>query len=229
MSSTQSAAGARSILNAAVALFAEEGYGAVSVAAIAVQAGVSKANVFHHFESKEALYLAVMKAASAEHADYAEELYQQPGSSADKVRKLIEFEIHNMLENHHRTRLILRESSESCHQRVRKVARTVFQRNFTAVVNIFEQGRDSGEFRAGIDPAASAMLLGGATHFFFSCRDALSEFRESNGLEAPQVYASRISNLILSGVLAKPQAAGSTSTSTSTSTKKSSTRRKADK
>ncbi|MDB5987217.1 MAG: transcriptional regulator, TetR family [Nevskia sp.] len=205
MSSTPAATGARSILDAATALFADEGYESVSVASIAAQAGVCKANVFHHFASKDELYLAVMKSASAEHADYAEELYQSPGSSADKVCKLIAFEIRNMLANHQRTRLLLRETNDGGHVRVRKLARTVFQRNFTAVVNIFEQGRERGEFRASIDPAAAAMLLGGATHLFFNCRDALREFREANGLETPDVYARRVAALILSGVLVAPE------------------------
>jgi TetR/AcrR family transcriptional regulator len=207
MSSVPAAAGARSILDAATTLFASEGFECVSVASIATQAGVCKANVFHHFASKDDLYLAVMKSASAEHADYAEQLFQAPGSSADKVRKLIKFEIRNMLENRERTQLMMRETGDGAHAQVRKLARGVFHRNFTAVVRIFEQGRERGEFSPKIDPAAAAMLLGGASRLFFSCRDALLEFHEASGLEAPEVYARRVASLILSGVLACPQQA----------------------
>jgi TetR/AcrR family transcriptional regulator len=205
--STVLTAGARTILDAATVLFADEGFDSVSVALIAEKAGVSKANVFHHFPSKEDLYVTVMKEASAVHADYAEELYRMPSSSADKVRKLIEFDIRNMLDNRQRTRLIMREVSDGSHACVRKLARTVFQRNFTAVVNIFEQGRMSGEFHASVDPAAAAMLLGGATHFYFDCREALREFREASGLETPEIYSQRVATLILSGILTPPKAA----------------------
>lgn len=202
MHSSPAATGANSILDAATALFADEGYESVSVASIAAQAGVCKANVFHHFASKESLYLAVMKGASAEHADYAEKLYQAPGRSADKVRKLIEFEIRNMLDNTQRTRLMLREASDVGHARVRKLARAGFQRNISAVVNLFKQGCESGEFRRNIDPAAAAMLVGGATQFFFNLREALHEFHETSDLKTPETYAQRIAALVLSGVLA---------------------------
>jgi TetR/AcrR family transcriptional regulator len=202
--STPAATGARLILNAATALFAEEGFDKVSVAAIAEKAGVSKANVFHHFPSKEDLYLAVMQEASVAHADYAEMLHRTPGRSADKVRKLIEFEIQDLLDNPQRTRLIVREASGDGRERVRAIARNVFQRNFTAVVRLFEQGREAGEFRQSIDPVAAAMLLGGATNFFFNWREALNEFREAQDMESVEMYAHRVAALILTGVLAAP-------------------------
>jgi TetR/AcrR family transcriptional regulator len=201
MHTATGAAGARSILEAATALFADEGFDAVSVASIAERAGVCKANVFHHFPSKEDLYLAVMKEVTAAHADCAEELYHAAGSSADKVRKLIEFEIHNMFAHPQRTRLMLREVANGSHARVRKIARNVFQRNFTAVVNLFEQGRQRGEFHASVDPAAAALLIGGAANSYFNSRELLREFREAGGLDTPSIYARRVAALILSGVL----------------------------
>jgi TetR/AcrR family transcriptional regulator len=207
MSTTPTVAGARAILDAATALFADDGFDSTSVASIAEKAGVCKANVFHHFPSKEELYLAVMKEASAAHADYAEELCHAPGSSVDKLRKLIEFEIRNLLDNPQRTRLTLREVSDTGHACVRKLARNMFRRNFTAVVNIFEQGRQRGEFRSSIDSAAAAMLLGGAAVSYFNCRGLLREVPGAGGVQGPAAYADRIVALIFSGVLATPEAA----------------------
>src|SRR3989304_9442427 len=54
------------ILAAAEALFAEHGFDAASMSAIAERAGVSKANIFHHFSSKNALYRAVLRHAIRE-------------------------------------------------------------------------------------------------------------------------------------------------------------------
>ena len=196
-----SAVGAKSILKAATALFAAEGFEGASVAEIASKAGVCKANVFHHYPSKEELYVAVIKQATDAHADFAENLFREPGRSASKVRRLVEFELHQMLADGPRARLLWRGLSESGHlARSQTIARTVFQRNFTAVVNIFEQGRQSGEFQASLDCAAAAMLLCGAVHCFFVCQGALREFRETRGVEAPEEYVGRIAALILSGV-----------------------------
>lgn len=48
------------ILDAALHLFSEQGYRAVSMAGIAEAAGISKANLFHYFATKEQLALAVV-------------------------------------------------------------------------------------------------------------------------------------------------------------------------
>ena len=52
--------GKQRILDAAAAIFAKKGYGAASIAIIGQEAGVSKATVFHHFETKEKLYQQVL-------------------------------------------------------------------------------------------------------------------------------------------------------------------------
>ena len=46
------AAGELAILEAAERLFAQQGYDGVSMRTIAREAGVSKANIYHHFDSK---------------------------------------------------------------------------------------------------------------------------------------------------------------------------------
>jgi AcrR family transcriptional regulator len=48
------------LLEAAVRLFARQGYEASSVAEICAAAGVSKGAFYHHFESKQALFLALL-------------------------------------------------------------------------------------------------------------------------------------------------------------------------
>lgn len=56
------------VVGAAVALFAERGIGATSMAMIAKQAGVGLSSIYLHFSSKEALVDAVVADALARHA-----------------------------------------------------------------------------------------------------------------------------------------------------------------
>jgi len=48
------------ILDAALKLFSQHGYGATSVNDIAEEAGVSKGNVYHHFPDKETIFRALL-------------------------------------------------------------------------------------------------------------------------------------------------------------------------
>ena len=50
----------RRIIDAAIALFSEEGYGDTGLAAIMDRADVSKGAFYYHFESKEALASAII-------------------------------------------------------------------------------------------------------------------------------------------------------------------------
>src|SRR5579859_3846502 len=56
------------ILDAATALFMEQGYGATSMDAIARKAQVSKATLYAHFAGKEELFAAIIAGACARHA-----------------------------------------------------------------------------------------------------------------------------------------------------------------
>ena len=66
--------GALSILEVAEQLFAEKGFDAASINDIAQLADVSKANIFHHFKSKEGLYMAVLKSACEHSAQALDEV-----------------------------------------------------------------------------------------------------------------------------------------------------------
>ncbi len=54
------------ILQAATALFAKRGYFGVSISDVAEAAGLVKSAIYHHFASKEALYLSVLDATCRE-------------------------------------------------------------------------------------------------------------------------------------------------------------------
>jgi len=69
-----SSPGAQSILEVAEQLFADSGFDSVSISDIAQRADVSKANIFHHFKSKEGLYLAVLKSACGHSARTLDEV-----------------------------------------------------------------------------------------------------------------------------------------------------------
>ena len=82
---TRQSAGEAAILNAAVRLFSANGYDAVSMREVASEAGVSKANIYHHFDSKEALYRAILHQSAEDLAGLVETLAEGAGSFESRI------------------------------------------------------------------------------------------------------------------------------------------------
>ncbi len=197
-------AGARSILDAAATLFSRTGFEAVSLSEIASRAGVCKANIFHHFDSKEALYLDVMREACKGHAEFAEQLLLQPLTSTEKLLRLVEFEFHDMFDNEARTHLIFREVLNAGSGKGRQLAEQVFQRNCKAVIALFQEGVDCGEFRSELDPGIAAWMLGAAEMMFFQNRNILCHMPGMGGANDPASYAEKVVKTLLHGLLPSP-------------------------
>lgn len=199
------AAGACAIREAAMELFALAGFDAVSLTEIASRANVCKANIFHHFDSKEALYLAVVQDACRAHAELSEALLDDPASSVEKLRRLVAFDFAQMQREPLRIRLIFREFLNIGGGQGRRLAEQVFRRNMVAVQALVRQGQERGEFRTELDPGAAAWVLGSATVMYFQNRELLPDLP---GLEqlgtGPEAYADAVLKLLLNGMLAAP-------------------------
>ena len=78
----------RAIVDAARTVFAERGFRAGSLRDVGERAGVSAANVVHHFGSKEGLLLAVLEARDEGHAAELPELFER-GELVRGLRALV--------------------------------------------------------------------------------------------------------------------------------------------
>jgi AcrR family transcriptional regulator len=75
------------ILAAAEALFLAKNYADVSMGDIAEAAGVTKGALYHHFASKEALYVAMMHAAFQEKQALFETAVKSQGTCRERLRR----------------------------------------------------------------------------------------------------------------------------------------------
>ena len=78
------------VIEAALACFAEHGYGAVSVETIRNAAGVSVGSLYHHFDSKASLAAAVYAEAIRRYHGALLEVLSRNPDAEDGVRSLIE-------------------------------------------------------------------------------------------------------------------------------------------
>jgi TetR/AcrR family transcriptional regulator len=177
----QHVSAARSILDAAQSLFLRDGFETVSVAQIAEQAQVSKANVGH--------------------AEFAEHLLQEDLSSAEKLRRLALWEFEDSFHNEGRVRLLIREVFGGCRIQARQLAREVFRRNFDAVIGLFVQGQQRGEFRPDFDPAVAALMLGATSAMYAQTREGLRQFPQFRYTDDPRGYANAAVDLVLTSIV----------------------------
>lgn len=219
LSKTAASCSAERILAAAQQLFAEQGYDAVSTSAIAERAAVSKANIFHHFSSKKALYLAVLGAGCKKSAPILDDLIQESGSFSERLYHFIHAHIENLHKYDEVSRLILRELLENGPHRGQELAEEVMGASFSRLVGILRDGQHCGELRGNVDPAMVALLLVGANVFFFQSRDVLRHFPDVEFADDMQVYSRMLTDILVHGVAAPALAAEPSSTTNKLTTK----------
>jgi TetR/AcrR family transcriptional regulator len=192
------------ILAAAEALFAEQGFDAVSMSAIAERAEVSKANIFHHFSSKNALYLAVFGSACKESRVRLEMLETREGNFVERLAHFSSGHLQAILEHSNMARLVLRDLLEHGADRGKELAEQVFGPNFAKLVEIIRSGQARGELRTDVDPAMVAVMLIAANVYFFEARDMLRYFPGVDFADDPQRYSAGMLQLMLHGILPNP-------------------------
>ena len=114
-------AGEIAILDAAVHLFSEHGYDGVSMRRIAQAAGVSKANIYHHFDSKQALYFAIMRRSAEELSLLLETLAEGKGSFMQRLQVFAGAHLKHLFDHSERVRLVLREAFSGDEARSRMI------------------------------------------------------------------------------------------------------------
>jgi TetR/AcrR family transcriptional regulator len=189
------------ILAAAETLFAEHGFDAVSMSAIGEAAGVCKANVFHHFTTKNDLYLAVLRNACRDAIHHLDDLSNDQAPLTARLPQFARDHLDSLLEHGQMTRLMLRELLSDNPRQGKELAEKVYGEKFSRFVAILRAGQQAGELRADIDPAMVVTMLIGANVFFFETREVLRHFPDVNFTQRPGHYSSMLADILLHGIL----------------------------
>lgn len=194
--------GHEKILRAACELFAEQTFDAVSVNAIAARAGVSKANVFHHFSTKDALYIAALREACRDTTTLIESLsHPDSGTLSERLHRFSRGHLANILSQERAARLILRDLLEHGPQRGKKLAEQVFGQSFARLVEMLREGQKKQELDPDLDPAMAALLLLGADVFFFQAREVFRHYPDVSFANNPERYSQMLVDLLLRGLV----------------------------
>jgi len=77
------------LIDTAIGLFAERGYGGTTTAQLAKAAGVTEPIIYRHFESKKQLFIAVVERAGGETIAHWKHLLQNSKDPGQKLRRLV--------------------------------------------------------------------------------------------------------------------------------------------
>lgn len=136
------------ILRAAEQQFVRRAYADVTMQEIAEAALVTKGALYHHFESKEALYLAMLRANLAEIRDAMRAELPTEGSSYEKLRALTRAYLRRPSEKRALVHLVRRDVNVFREPLRTTIIRT-YQESVTALVEaIMREGIARGELEA---------------------------------------------------------------------------------
>jgi len=191
---------AQNILEVAGQLFAQGGYDGVSINEIASEAGVSKANIFHHFRSKEGLYLAALNKACSHSARVLED---KPIDSADdpsdRVRNFLSSHLEVLLERPLASRLIQRELLDGAEGNGKQLAEKVFADTFEKITEMVRDAQAQGAIKSTVDASLLAFLMVGANVFFFENRALLARLPGIDFAGSPAQYSETVFELLAHG------------------------------
>jgi TetR/AcrR family transcriptional regulator len=187
------------ILRTALDLFSSQGFDAVSMNAVAAAAGVSKANIFHHFRSKHELYIQALREACRESREELEALNLEDGPIGEQLADFAVKHLTSMLDNARDTRLILREVLENAPGRAEELARDVFRDGFERLVETVRLGQQVGELDAELPAAFIASMMLSANVFFAQSRDVLRHLPGVDFADDPKRYSRMYMRVLLRG------------------------------
>jgi AcrR family transcriptional regulator len=192
----------KSILGAAVALFAERGYANTRMDDIAARAGVGKGTLYVYFPSKQALLEGVIRAASAPSVAAIEGMVMQAGGSPSEVIRVVIGRAKRALQATVApvfAHVLILESGQF--PEIRRIYRKeVLKPVIDLVTELIGRGVESGEFRP-IDPGLGARLL--LAPFIASVISLQIYGPDEAGFD-PDALLDTHADLFLAGLQAKP-------------------------
>lgn len=151
------------ILDAALELFAEQGFAATKMSDIAQRAGIAKGTIYRYFETKDALFEAMVQNGVQSARDQATEIFLKTDISAETMLRAMIESMYRSTERWRERRIILMlliaEGPKFPHL-VDIFYRTVMLGGEDFMARVMERGVSSGEFREGPASREPRIIVG---------------------------------------------------------------------
>lgn len=169
------AATRETLLAAAVAQFAREGYAGARVDEIAQAAGVNKQLVYHYWGSKEGLYLAALEAVYAAIREKERALSLAELEPVEAMTQLVGFSFDYLAEHPEFIALLADENrNQGQHLRESEPLQQMHMPFVEMLEATLRRGVAAGVFRNDYDAVNLYISIAGISYFFFSNNHTLS-------------------------------------------------------
>ena len=189
----------KTILRAAVEVFARKGYHGCRIADVAKEAGVAYGLVYHYFRNKEELLQLVFEAGWGGFLSRIRDAAEMNASLEAKIQRIaqVAFEAYRIDPRGVRVLVLEFARSPSAGEANR---RTAFAEVLGILQRMFEKARARGELRDGLEPAlCAAMLFGSVEMSLTGFVMGLLDPREAGLLDHAQ---EQLTSLFLDGARA---------------------------
>jgi len=157
----QSAATREQIVGNCLRLFAHRGLHATSIAEIASAAGLTKGAIYWHFESKDALFAAILALIKEEWQRTVVARVREARGAREKLEQLFaNYAV--LLTEHPEVCLFLQRATLDGDEDIRAEVRHVFEQTTRFIARIFEEGKSEGIVRLDLESQPLAYALLGA-------------------------------------------------------------------
>ncbi|MFB9329240.1 TetR/AcrR family transcriptional regulator [Paenibacillus aurantiacus] len=149
------------ILDAAVKVFAENGYHGSQVSKIAKEAGVADGTIYLYFKNKEDILVSLFRERLGELVGKFEASARESATADEALRRICELHYTELEQNPtlaYVTQIELRQSSLE----LRKAIGQALKPYIDLIENVLVKGMDEGTFRAGTDVKLTRLLIFGA-------------------------------------------------------------------
>ncbi len=148
------------ILQAAISLFAERGFGDAGISDIARAAGVSHGTVFLYFASKEALFRASVLEPLEEFAARSLEVMDGDGSALARVRQLVNDQVRDMVAERSYLQVVgeARARAERFGDLPTEITAIIY-RVVSRLADLVAEGIEAGELAPGVPNVVAASYI----------------------------------------------------------------------
>jgi TetR/AcrR family transcriptional regulator len=176
--------------------FSEKGYDGARIESIVKRCEVSKNLIYHYFEGKEALFVAVMELAYRRMRERQNDWSFAHLSPEEGIERLVTYTFDHFVEEPTVIRLINTENLHNA-RHISQISdiRKLYNPLLEAIKNLLERGQNEGIFRKGVDPVDCYITISGLSYFYLSNNATLSYLFDQD-LMAPDRLAQRKLHII---------------------------------